>query len=93
MKKLILTLALLAQVGFTMADNKAKATVVVQVRNDNVKMFQQAGTATPILETISTTDRVEFVRKFNANWALVTLNGKTGYVLFMELTQLKAKAR
>lgn len=89
MKKVILSLALLVQLGFAMAGNKT--TVMVQVKNDNVKMFQQAGTATPILETISTSDKVEFVRKFNANWAIVSVNGKTGYVLLTELTNLKQR--
>ncbi len=92
MKKLLLSLALMVQVGFAMANDKAKITVV-QVRNDNVKMFQQAGTATPIMETISTTDRVEFLRKFNKNWALVLVNDKVGYVLLSELTNLKVNSQ
>lgn len=91
MKKIIFTFALMVQVGFTMAGNKA--AIMVQVRQNNVKMFQQAGTSTAILENINTSDRVEFVRKFNANWAIVTVNGKTGYVLFNEITQLKTNAR
>ncbi|RDC66164.1 SH3 domain-containing protein [Adhaeribacter pallidiroseus] len=89
MKKLLLSLALMAQVGLTMAHDKANTTMV-QVRNDNVKMFKQAGTSTPIVETIATTDRVELVRKFNKNWAIVLVNNKVGYVLLSELTNLKA---
>ena len=92
MKKLLLSLALIAQVGLTMANDKANTTVV-QVKNDNVKMFKQAGTSTPILETIATTDRVELVRKFNKDWAIVTVNNKVGYVLLTELTNLKANAQ
>ncbi len=91
MKKLLLSLALMAQVSLTMANDKANAKVV-QVRNDNVKMFQQAGTATPVVETISTTDRVELIRKFNKSWALVVVNDKVGYVLLSELTNLKVKS-
>ncbi|QNF32232.1 hypothetical protein HUW51_05615 [Adhaeribacter swui] len=88
MKTLLLSLALMAQVGLTMADDKMKTTPV-QVRNDNVKMFKQAGTSTPILETLTTTDRVELVRKFNKEWAIVVVNGKAGYVLISELANLK----
>lgn len=91
MKKVVFTLALMFQIGFAMAGNKTN--LVVQVRQDNVKMFQQAGTSTAILTTINTTDRVEFIRKFNSNWALVEVNGKTGYVLYTELTQLKQKSK
>ncbi len=90
MKKLLLSLALLAQFGFAMADNKTPV-MVVQAKYDNIKMFQQAGTSTPIIETITTTDRVELIRKWNAHWALVSVNGKVGYVVYSELTNLKAK--
>ncbi|MDQ4139986.1 MAG: SH3 domain-containing protein [Bacteroidota bacterium] len=90
MKKLILSLVLVAQIGLAMADNK-NPKLVVQVRNDNVKMFQQAGTSTPIIETITTADRVELIRKWNTHWALVKVNDKVGYVLFSELTNLKSQ--
>ena len=89
MKKIIFTLALLVQVGFTMAA-APKATVEAQVRHENVKMFLQAATSTEVIETLSPTDRVAFVRKHNAQWGLVTVNGKAGYVLLSELANLKA---
>jgi len=88
MKKIIFTLALLVQVGFTMAA-APKITVEAQVRHENVKMFQQAATSTQVLETLNTTDRVQLVRKHNTQWAIVTVNGKTGYVLLTELANLK----
>ncbi|PSR54842.1 hypothetical protein AHMF7605_15690 [Adhaeribacter arboris] len=90
MKKLVLSLVLFAQLGFAMADNKTP-TMAVQVRNNNVKMFQQAGTSTPIIETITIADRVELIRKWNNHWALVKVNDKVGYVLFSELTNLKSQ--
>ncbi len=90
MKKLLLSLALLVQFGFAMADNKTPV-MVVQVKNDNVKMFQQAGTSTPIIQSITTNDKVELIRRWNANWALVKVNDKVGYVVYSELTYLKAK--
>ncbi|RDC63956.1 SH3 domain-containing protein [Adhaeribacter pallidiroseus] len=88
MKKLLLSFALLVQVGFAMAADK-NPYMVVQVRNDQVKMFQQPGTSTPIVETLTTADRVELVRKWNAHWALVKVNAKVGYILFSELTYLQ----
>jgi uncharacterized protein YgiM (DUF1202 family) len=87
MKKTLFTLALFVQVGFAMAHNKT--TVEAQVRHENVKMFQQAATSTAVLETLNTNDRVEFVRKHNAQWGIITVNGKTGYVLLSELAGLK----
>ncbi|QMU30633.1 SH3 domain-containing protein [Adhaeribacter radiodurans] len=90
MKKLLLSFVLIAQLGFAMADNKTPL-MVVQVRNNNVKMFQQAGTSTPVIETVTTADRVELIRKWNTHWALVKVNDKVGYVLFSELTNLKAQ--
>jgi hypothetical protein len=87
MKKIIFTIALLVQVGFAMADTKV--SMIAQVRHNNVKMFQQAGTSTPVLEIISITDRVEFIRRHNEQWALVAINGKAGYVLLSELVNLK----
>ena len=91
MKKILLSLALFVQLGAVMADNQN--TTMVQVRHENVKMFQQPGTSAAILETIATTDRVELLRKWNAHWALVTVNGKAGYVLLSELANLKTKTK
>ena len=90
MKKLLLSFALLVQVGFVIADNK-KPLMVVQVRNEQVKMFLQPGTSTPVLESLSTNDRVELIKKWNSNWALVRVNDKVGYILYSELTNLQAK--
>ena len=87
MKKIIFTLALLVQIGFAMANNKANP--MAQARHENVKMFQQPGTSTTVLETLTTSDKVTFVRKHNAQWAIVTVNGKTGYVLLSEIENLK----
>lgn len=88
MKKLLLSFALILQVGLTMAADK-NPNMVVQVRNDQVLMFQQPGTSTPVIETLTTSDRIELVQKWNAHWALVKVNGRVGYVLFSELTYLQ----
>ncbi|KAA5545077.1 SH3 domain-containing protein [Adhaeribacter rhizoryzae] len=87
MKKAFFTLALLVQVGFAMAHNNT--TLETQVRHENVKMFQQAATSTNVLETLNANDRVQFIRKHNAQWGIITVNGKTGYVLLSELSDLK----
>ncbi len=88
MKKVIFTLALLVQVGVAaLADNKEMA--VTYARYNNVKIFQQASTSTAVIETVNTTDKVEFIRKHNSNWAIVSVNGKAGYVLLSEINQLK----
>jgi uncharacterized protein YgiM (DUF1202 family) len=91
MKKLILSLVLFVQLGFVMAEDN-KPVMVVQAKNENVKMFQQAGTSTPVIHTITTEDRVELIRKWNTNWSMVRVNDKVGYVLHSELTYLKAKS-
>ena len=90
MKKLLLSFALLIQVGFAVA-NDNKPLLVVQVRNDQVKMFQQPGTSTPIMETLTTNDRVEFIKKWNTNWAMVRVNEKVGFILYSELMNLQEK--
>ncbi|RDC63211.1 SH3 domain-containing protein [Adhaeribacter pallidiroseus] len=90
MKKLLLSLVLFIQLGFVMAHDN-KPVMVVQVKNENVKMFQQAGTSTPVIYTITTEDRVELIRKWNTHWTMVKVNDKVGYVLHSELTYLKDK--
>ncbi|PSR54840.1 hypothetical protein AHMF7605_15680 [Adhaeribacter arboris] len=90
MKKIFLSLVLIAQLGFAMADNK-NPVMVVQARYENIKMFMQPGTSTPIIETITTADRVELIKKWNTHWALVRVNDKVGYVVYSELSYLNAK--
>lgn len=92
MKKLLLSFALLLQVGFAMAKDK-NPYMVVRVRYNQVKMFQQPGTSTPIIETLTTADRVELIRKYKTNWAVVRVNDKIGFILYSELTNLPAKAQ
>jgi hypothetical protein len=85
MKKVFFTLALLVQVGLAMATEKNKNTA--QVRHENVKMYQQAGTASPVLKELSTADRVEMVRRLNNQWTIVVVDGVPGYVLHSELSK------
>ncbi|GEO05630.1 hypothetical protein AAE02nite_32940 [Adhaeribacter aerolatus] len=85
MKKVFFTLALLVQVGFAMATEKNKITA--QVRHQNVKMYQQAGTASQLLKELSTADQIEVVRRLNDQWTLVIVDGVAGYVLHTELVK------
>ncbi len=84
MKKLVLILAILVQAVFVFADNR-KGEQIVKAKNENVKVYQQAGTAAEIVESLATTDNVAYIRKFDKNWSIVQVNGKVGYVLTSEL--------
>jgi uncharacterized protein YgiM (DUF1202 family) len=92
MKQLILSFALFVQFGFVMAQAN-KPGMLVQAKYDNAKVFQQAGTSTAVIETLTTTDQVELIRRWNSHWALVKVNGKVGYMVYSELTYRKAKAQ
>ena len=87
MKKIVLTLALAVQVLFTMAADKQ--AVLLQPRQENVKMFLQAGTSTPVVKVLNSADKITFVRRHNQTWDLVAVNGVPGYVLRSEIAFLK----
>ena len=86
MKKLIFTLALLIQTALLFAAGPAQTA---SVSYDNVKMYRQAGTSTEVLRALKSTDQLAVIRKHNANWTIVTVNGQVGYVLTSELTMNK----
>jgi len=83
MKKLIFTLALLVQVVFAMATDKKAVTA--QARQENVKMYQQPSTSATVLKGLSTADRLEVVRWYDALCTIVTVDGQVGYVLHSEI--------
>jgi hypothetical protein len=87
MKKIVLTLALAVQVLFTMG--AGKQALLVQPIHENVKMFQQAGTSAPVVQVLSSSDKITFVRSLNQTWDLVVVNDKPGYVLRSEMAFLK----
>ena len=91
MKTLVLTLALLAQTALVFAGGK-KETEVIRPRTDNVKVYQQAGTSAPVLDSLQASEQVTLVRKYNALWSIVLVDGKPGYVLTSELVSEKAEA-
>jgi hypothetical protein len=89
MKKILFTLALTVQVMMALAADNTN--LLVQPRQENVKMFQQAGTSTPVLQVLTSGDRITFVRQHNKHWDLVNINGQSGYVLRSEIAVLKGK--
>jgi len=86
MKNVILTLALLLSTVLAFATGSEQ---VAQASYDNVKMYRQAGTSTDVLKALKSTDEIMVVRKHNANWTIVTVNGEVGYVLTSELIMKK----
>lgn len=85
MKKLLFTLALFIQTALVFAADNA--AVFVRVTTDNVKMYRQAGTSTEVMKSLKSTDEIIVVRKHNANWTIITVDGQAGYVLTSELMQ------
>jgi uncharacterized protein YgiM (DUF1202 family) len=83
MKKIIFTFALLVQTAFLFAAGPAQTA---SASYENVKMYRQAGTSTEVLRALKSTDQLAVIRKHNANWTIVTVNGQVGYVLTSELT-------
>ena len=85
MKKIIFTIALLAQTDLGFAtDNQ---TVTASARYENSKMYRQPGTSTEVLKALKSTDEIVVVRKFNNNWTIVTVNDQVGYMLTTELAK------
>jgi hypothetical protein len=91
MKKLIFTFALLVQSVMLFAANDNVAgkgdVILAQARQENVKMYLQPGTSAPIIKSLSTQDRIEVVRKFNAQWTIVLVDDQVGYVLHSEIAK------
>lgn len=88
MKKLIFTFALLINTVLVFA-HPTQQQQLAQASTDNVKMYRQAGTSTQEIKCLKSTDEVVIIRKHNANWTIVTVNGEVGYVLTSELTPKK----
>jgi len=86
MKKLLFTLALIINAVFVFATN---GKIIVRATADNVKMYRQAGTSSPVVKSLKSADEIAVIRKHNANWTLVSLDGEVGYVVTSELTTSK----
>lgn len=86
MKKMIFTLAFTVQVIMGLAANRP--ALLVTPRQENIKMFLQAGTSTPVLQVLSSKDHITHIRRHNKDWELVQVNGKAGYVLRSEIVFL-----
>lgn len=90
MKKIIFTLALVAQTAFGFAADIQATTT--SARYENSKMYRQPGTSTEIIKALKSTDEIVVVRKFNNSWTIVTVNGLVGYMLTTELAKPQAKS-
>lgn len=86
MKKLLFTLALIINAVFVFATD---GKMIVRATADNVKMYRQAGTSSPVVKSLKSSDEITIIRKHNANWTLVSLDGEVGYVVTSELTNSK----
>jgi uncharacterized protein YgiM (DUF1202 family) len=84
MKKLIVIFALLLQSAFVFAADD-QGTTLARANYENTKMYRQAGTSTEVLRSLKSTDELVVIRKHNAQWSIVTVNGQVGYVLTSEL--------
>ena len=96
MKKLIFSLALLAQTTFVFAEPAitnptSGQKMLVAARYENVKMYRQPGTSTEIVRALQSTDHIKHVRQFNKSWSIVLADDQVGYVLTAELTPVKTK--
>jgi uncharacterized protein YgiM (DUF1202 family) len=87
MKKIILTVAIVAQTTFAFATGNKE--VMASARYENSKMYRQPGTSTEVLKALKSNDEIVVVRKYNQSWTIVTVNGQVGYVLTTELAQAK----
>lgn len=88
MKKLIFAFALLIQTTFVFASNN-KPEVLANARYENVKMYLQPGTSTPVLKSLKSTEELVVVRKYNQYWTIVMLGDQAGFVLTSELSPAK----
>lgn len=86
MKKLIFTLAILMNSVLLFA---TPPVLEVRVTANEVKMYHQAGTSSELVRSLKSTEEIFLIRQHNNNWAIVSVNGQTGYVLSSELAFTK----
>lgn len=88
MKKLLFVFALILQSAFVFAADY-QGTMMARAAYENSKMYRQAGTSTEVLRSLKSTDEIVVIRKHNANWTIVTVDGQVGYMLTSELQAVK----
>ena len=84
MKNLIFLFALLLSSSFAFAA-AGQGTTLAHANYENTKMYRQAGTSSELLKSLKSTDELVVIRKHNAQWSIVTVDGQVGYVLTSEL--------
>jgi uncharacterized protein YgiM (DUF1202 family) len=87
MKKLLFIFALSLQTAFAFAAENPET--MATARYENVKMYRQPGTSTDVVRSLTSTDEVAVVRRYNKLWTIVVINGQVGYMLTSELAQAK----
>ena len=88
MKKLTFLFALILSSTFVFAATD-QGTTLARASYENTKMYRQPGTSTEIVRSLKSTDELVVIRKHNAQWSIVTVEGQVGYVLTSELSQAK----
>ena len=89
MKKLTLTIAILLNMAFAASaiqtEQTAQTAKVASLKHQTVRMYRQPGLKAEVMKNLSASDEVLVVRKHDAKWSIVTVNGEAGYVLTSSL--------
>ena len=83
MKKLILAFALSLQTAFVFAQEPVK------LKSDNVNLYRQPTNKGEVIKVLNSTEDVMLVRKFNADWSIVTVGSESGYIHNTHLPKIK----
>jgi uncharacterized protein YgiM (DUF1202 family) len=83
MKKLFLSFALSLQIAAVFAQTPVK------LKSDNVNLYRQPTSKGEVIKVLNSTEDVVLVRKFNADWSIVTVGTESGYVHNTYLPKIK----
>lgn len=86
MKKVFFTLVFAAQFSFVMAQDLAR------IKSNNVNFYRQPSSKAEVIKTVNPADAVTVVRKFNAEWSIVTVGTETGYIHNSNLGKMKKQS-
>lgn len=83
MKKLFFAFALSLQAVAVFAQTPVK------LKSDNVNLYRQPDRNGEVIKVLNSTEDVLLVRKFNADWSIVTAGTESGYIHNSRLPKLK----
>jgi len=83
MKKLFFAFALTLQAAFVLANEPVK------LKSDNVNLYRQPSNKGEVVKVLNSTEDVMLVRKFNADWSIVTAGAESGYIHNVHLPKIK----